>query len=68
MEINSDKMTVDGGLKTIVKIAKQPKPVGCWCLYSTESPYVGFMMYGKPTEEQIRNTENLLGWKWKDYE
>ena len=64
MEINWDKR-IDGGNFTI---AKRPKPVGCWCLYSTESPYVGFMMYSKPTEEQIRNTENLLGWKWKDYE
>jgi hypothetical protein len=64
METNWDKR-IEGCNFTI---AKRPKPVGCWCLYSTESPYVGFMMYSKPTEEQIRNTENLLGWKWKDYE
>jgi len=25
-----------------------------------------FSMYQKPTDEQIKNTEELLGWKWKD--
>jgi hypothetical protein len=25
-----------------------------------------FSMYQKPTDDHIKNTEELLGWKWKD--
>lgn len=45
-----------------------PKPVGYWRLYEGASPYTQFPMFIKPTDEQIKNTEELLGWKWKDAE
>lgn len=25
-----------------------------------------FGVFERPTDEQIKNTENLLGWKWKE--
>ena len=43
-----------------------PKPVGYWCLYETGGLSTNFAMYHKPTDEQIKNTEQLLGWKWRD--
>jgi len=48
-------------------ISENPKPVGYWCLYDGY-PKVQFMMYQKPTDEQIKNTTDLLGWIWKDAE
>jgi len=45
---------------------KQPKVVGWWVLYPQASPFTQFAMYYKPTDEQIKNTEQLLGWEWKD--
>lgn len=53
--------------QTIV-LASTPKPVGYWVLgWSGDGhPYVQFCMYKKPTDEQIKNTEALLGWKWID--
>ena len=47
-------------------IQKPPTPVGYWMLYAGSVPYTVFAMYAKPTDEQIKNTEELLGWKWKD--
>jgi hypothetical protein len=46
--------------------AKTPKPVGRWILYPQTTPYITFAVYHKPTDEQIKNTEQLLGWKWED--
>jgi len=43
-----------------------PKVVGWWVLYPQASPYNQFAMYHKPTDEQIKNTEQLLGWGWRD--
>ena len=44
-----------------------PEPVGYWVLYpQSTTPYTKFAMYVKPTDEQIKNTEELLGWKWED--
>ena len=43
-----------------------PKVVGYWVLYPQATPSVQFGMYYKPTDEQIKNTEALLGWGWKD--
>jgi len=43
-----------------------PKPVGYWVLYPQTIPYTSFAMYHKPTDEQIKNTEQLLGWEWRD--
>jgi hypothetical protein len=47
-------------------IFKTPTPVGYWVLYAEASPQTMFSMYHKPTDEQIANTERLLGWTWRD--
>jgi hypothetical protein len=46
--------------------APSPKPVGYWVLYPKAIQKTSFAMYHKPTDEQIKNTEQLLGWKWED--
>ena len=46
--------------------AQQPKVVGWWVLYPQATPHTKFAMYYKPTNEQIKNTEALLGWGWED--
>ena len=46
--------------------APQHKAVGGWVLYPNAPLTTKFMMYAKPTDEQIKNTEELLGWKWED--
>ena len=43
-----------------------PKPVGYWCLYKTQGFSTQFAMYDKPTDEQIKNTEQMFGWIWRD--
>ena len=43
-----------------------PKPVGHWVLYAQAPTKTMFSMYYKPTDVQIKNTEELLGWTWKD--
>jgi hypothetical protein len=44
-----------------------PKPVGYWILYPQQGAYkTQFAMYYRPTDEQIKNTEELLGWGWID--
>jgi hypothetical protein len=45
---------------------KPPEPVGYWILDPGGVARTQFPMYSKPTDEQIKNTEQLLGWKWKD--
>jgi hypothetical protein len=55
----------DGSIFYISK-AFTPTPVGAWVLYSGAPSTTKFMMYAKPTDEQIKNTEELLGWKWAD--
>ena len=40
--------------------------VGYWVLYPQSTPYTQFAMYQRPTDEQIKNTEQLLGWGWRD--
>jgi len=47
-------------------ITQPPKPVGYWVLYEQAPQTISFAMHHKPTDEQIKNTEQLLGWKWKD--
>lgn len=47
-------------------IARAPQPVGYWILGSGGYATTAFTMYAKPTADQIYNTEQLLGWKWKD--
>jgi len=41
------------------------KPVGHWQI-GPGNVGILFPVYEKPTDEQIKNTEELLGWKWKD--
>jgi hypothetical protein len=45
---------------------KPPEPLGYWILDPQGVWHTHFTMYSKPTDEQIKNTEQLLGWKWKD--
>jgi hypothetical protein len=47
-------------------IVSSPTPVGYWVLYPQATPHTAFAMYHKPTDEQIKNTEQLLGWGWRD--
>lgn len=47
-------------------IIQSPKPVGYWVLYKEGALNTSFAMYHKPPEEQIKNTEQLLGWQWRD--
>lgn len=47
-------------------IALPQKPVGYWVLYPNATLHTQFSMYHKPTDEQIKNTEQLLGWQWRD--
>jgi hypothetical protein len=39
------------------------KPVGAWDLGK-----LMFAVSRRPTDEQIKNTEEMFGWKWMDYE
>jgi len=43
-----------------------PKPVGYWILDPGGVVHTQFAMFSKPTGEQIKNTEQMFGWKWKD--
>ena len=43
-----------------------PKPVGYWVLYPGSAMRTKFAMYVRPTDEQIKNTEALLGWGWEE--
>ena len=44
---------------------KQPDAVGFWRLsYGNDTAFTQFAMYARPTDEQIKNTEELLGWTW----
>jgi len=51
---------------THYKFVEPTKPVGAWILYPGAPWTTRFTMYAKPTDEQIKNTEQLLGWKWED--
>ncbi len=50
----------------IATLAKPPKPVGCCVLYPGHAMKIKLAMYQRPTDEQIKNTEALLGWGWED--
>jgi hypothetical protein len=56
------------GFTTTYTIAKPPDPVGFWVLYPGGYQTIKFAIYKRPTDEQIKNTEELLGWKWENYE
>jgi hypothetical protein len=40
-----------------------PKPAGAWDLGKFH-----IQVFRRPTDEQIKNTEEMFGWKWMDYE
>jgi hypothetical protein len=47
-------------------LSTPPKPVGAWILDPQGFCHTQLAMYSKPTDEQIKNTEAMFGWKWKD--
>ena len=47
-------------------LSAPPKPVGYWVLYPGHAMRTRFVMYARPTDEQIKNTEALLGWGWEE--
>ena len=47
----------------IITIATPPEPVGYWKIGDGYS-YMSFAMHKRFTPEQIKNTEELLGWEW----
>ena len=49
-----------------ITFASQPQPVGAWVLYPGAQLRTKFMMYVRPTDEQIKATEQLLGWGWEE--
>lgn len=62
-------MTQDENIFKDIKtysFVQSPKHIGYWVLYEQAPQKVSFAMYHKPTDEQIKNTEQLLGWKWVD--
>lgn len=48
--------------------SKPSNPVGYWILDPSGIAHIKFLIYKRPTDEQIKNTEELLGWKWQNYE
>lgn len=53
--------------ETWLRLNQPPKPVGSWTLDPNPSHIMTkFVMYTKPTDEQIKNTEEMFGWKWQD--
>ena len=47
-------------------VLRIPKPVGYWCIGGNFQ--IGVPSEKKPTQEQIKNTEQMFGCEWKDYE
>jgi len=58
-------MTKEEIIGTKITFYKPPEPVGYWCLYGG-GPTTKFAMFQKPTDKQIKNTTELLGWVWED--
>ena len=53
------------------KIYTPPQPVGAWVIDPPDSETgaghcTWFCVFRKPTEQQIKNTEETFGWKWRD--
>jgi hypothetical protein len=47
-------------------LSKLPPIVGYWVLYPSAAGQTKFAIYKRPTDEQIKATEQLLGWGWED--
>jgi hypothetical protein len=56
----------------VYKLYEPPKTVGAWVIDPSpdegHGPSTMFHVFRKPTDEQIKNTEQAFGWKWKDLE
>ena len=53
------------------KMYAPPKPVGAWVIDPPDNETGAgastlFCVFRKPTEQQIKNTEETFGWKWRD--
>ena len=48
------------------KVMQLPMPVGWWTIGGVDVGGTRFAVYKRPTDEQIKNTEALLGWDWKE--
>jgi hypothetical protein len=59
-------LTIEAIAKPVLTIAKPALIVGWWVLYPGTTPQTKLAMYARPTDEQIKNTETLLGWGWED--
>ena len=65
-KVTIDRAKLEYSIKENLAFVQQPKAVGNWVLYANAPQTLKFRMYAKPTDEQIKNTEALLGWKWED--
>ena len=61
--MNISREEVPGPMYTFLQ---QPTLVGFWVLYPGGVMTTQFAVYKKPTDAQIQNTKDLLGWGWKD--
>ena len=65
-EMLGGSYTIPAEKLVVYSMAKPPEPVGYWVLYPQSTyGHIAFAVYHKPTPEQIKNTEELLGWGWK---
>jgi hypothetical protein len=53
------------------KIYTPPQPVGAWVIDPPDNETgaghcTWFCVFRKPTEQQIKNTEETFGWKWRN--
>lgn len=64
--MSESKFTMPSGAPGFFTIYAPPPIVGYWVLDSNSPFSASIAMRGKPTDEQIKNTEALLGWAWRD--
>lgn len=65
-EMLGGSYTIPAEKLVVHSMAKPPEPVGYWVLYPQSTyGHITFAVYHKLTPEQIKNTEELLGWGWK---
>lgn len=56
-------MSIDGNTQ-VNKMFVPSKPVGYWVLGGN----FHIEIMHRPTDEQIKNTEEMFGWEWKERE
>lgn len=49
-----------------LNIKPPPQPVGWWVLGAGGGYSTQFAMFKRPTDEQIKNHREMLGWEWKE--